>query len=74
MRRRVLEIDGNLYAVVAFKADEWNYCTHVAPGTDPIDKPSSLMDKLLWLREAVFGGVDVHWMKASHLIKSGFKG
>ena len=74
MRQRILEIDGNLDAVAAFEADEWNYYTHVAPGTDPIDKLSSLMGQLLWLREAVFGGADVHWMKAGHLIISGFKG
>ena len=72
--QRVLEIDGNLDAVAAFEADEWNYYTHVAPGTDPIDKPSSLMDQLLCLHEAVFGCADVHWMKADHLIISGFEG
>jgi tRNA (cmo5U34)-methyltransferase len=74
VRRRALEIDGNLAALEAFKADEWNHYTHVAPGTDPLDKPSSLMEQLLWLREAGFGDVDVHWMKAGHMIISGFKG
>jgi tRNA (cmo5U34)-methyltransferase len=73
VRRRALEFDGNLNAFKAFGADEWNYYTHVPPGTDPVDKPSSLMDQLLWLREAGFADVDVHWMKAGHAIMSGRK-
>jgi tRNA (cmo5U34)-methyltransferase len=74
VRRRALEIDGNLNAFKAFQADQWNYYAHFAPGADPIDKPSSLMDQLLWLREAGFADVDVHWMKAGHAIMSGRKG
>jgi tRNA (cmo5U34)-methyltransferase len=73
VRRRALEIDGALDAVAAFEADEWNYYTHTDPGADPVDKPSSLMDQLLWLREAGFVDVDVHWMKAGHAIMSGRK-
>jgi hypothetical protein len=53
VRQHILEIDGNLDAMVAVEADEWNFYTHVAPGTDPIDKPTSLVGQLLWLREAV---------------------
>ena len=73
VRRQALEIDGNLDAFKAFQADEWNYYAHVAPGTDPVDKPSSLMEQLLWLQEAGFRDVDVHWMKAGHAIMSGRK-
>jgi tRNA (cmo5U34)-methyltransferase len=74
VRRRSLEIDGDLKALAAFKADEWNYYAHTSPGGDPVDKPSSLMDQLMWLREAGFSAVDVHWMKAGHAIMSGRKG
>lgn len=74
VRRRAMELDGNLDAFKAFEADAWNYYAHVAPGADPVDKPSSLMDQLLWLQEVGFGDVDVHWMKAGHAIMSGRKG
>jgi tRNA (cmo5U34)-methyltransferase len=73
VRRRALAFDGTLDAFKRFEADAWNYYVHVAPGGDPIDKPSSLMDQLLWLREAGFSDVDVHWMKAGHAIMSGVR-
>ncbi len=54
-----------------FKEDGWNYFEN--PGADPIDKPSTLYDQLLWLREAGFKEVDVYWMKAGHAIFAGRK-
>ena len=74
VRRRALQIDGDLNALTAFEADQWNYYAHVDPGADPVDKPSSLMDQLLWLKKAGFRDVDVHWMKAGHAVMSGRKG
>lgn len=73
VRRRALAADGTLAAFEHFEADEWNYYTHVAPGADPVDKPSSLFDQLRWLDEAGFADVDAHWMKAGHVIISGWK-
>ncbi|MDN5215946.1 class I SAM-dependent methyltransferase [Fulvivirgaceae bacterium BMA12] len=54
-----------------FKEDGWNYFEN--PDADPIDKPSTLYDQLLWLREAGFKEVDVYWMKAGHAIFAGRK-
>lgn len=73
VRGKALEIDGNLDAFEAFETDEWNYYRYVEPGTDPVDKPSSLVEQLTWLVEAGFREVDVHWMKAGHAIMSGRK-
>ncbi len=73
VRHRAREIDGNLKGFRAFEDDQWNYYRHVAPGGDPIDKPSILADQLAWLREAGFADADVHWMKAGHAIMSGRK-
>ncbi len=40
---------------------------------DPIDKPSRLFEQLIWLEQAGFLDVDVHWMKAGHAIFGGRK-
>jgi len=73
VRRRALELDGNLNAFRPFEEDGWNYYRCVEPGSDPVDKPSSLVEQLTWLGEAGFRDVDVHWMKAGHAIMSGRK-
>jgi len=73
VKRRAMEIDGNTNIFKAFEEDEWNYYRHVAPGSDPVDKPSSLVEQVTWLGEAGFRHVDVHWMKAGHAIMSGRK-
>lgn len=73
VHRRTEELEGPADVFERFEADQWNYYKYVEPGGDPVDKPSSLMDQLLWLREAGFGAIDVHWMKAGHAIISGVK-
>ena len=71
VRRRALELDGDLKAFAQFQADDWNYFADPAP--DPIDKPSALYDQLCWLAEAGLGDVDVYWMKAGHAVFGGRK-
>ena len=58
-------------AYKTFKGEGWNHFQN--PGLDPIDKPSSLLDQLLWLLEAGFKEVDVYWMYAGHAIFAGRK-
>lgn len=49
----------------------WNFFSD--PDPDPVDKPSPLVDQLLWMRQAGLAGVDVYWMLAGHAIFGGFK-
>jgi tRNA (cmo5U34)-methyltransferase len=71
VRRRALEIDGNLDAVAYFERERWNMYRY--PDTDDIDKPSRLLDQLKWLEQAGFADVDVFWMKAGHALFGGQK-
>jgi len=71
-RLRALETDGTLDGYERFVAEDWNY--YRLPGPDPVDKPSSVADLLDWLRAAGFEGVDLHWMKAGHVVMSGVRG
>jgi tRNA (cmo5U34)-methyltransferase len=71
-RRRALETDGTLDAFKRFTAEDWNY--YRLPGPDSVDQPSSVTELLDWLRAAGFAGVDLHWMKAGHVVMSGVKG
>ncbi|SDF30869.1 class I SAM-dependent methyltransferase [Thalassobaculum litoreum] len=71
-RRRALDTDGTLGGYERFVAEDWNY--YRLPGPDPLDKPSSVTDLLDWLRGTGFQGVDLHWMKAGHVIMSGVRG
>ena len=52
-----------------FLDEHWNYYRY----PDPIDKPSSLFDQLLWLKSAGFAIVDAFWMEAGHAIYGGYK-
>lgn len=52
-----------------FRAENWNY--YRTP--DPLDKPSSLFEQLLWLRDAGFAVADCFWMQAGHAIYGGYK-
>ena len=70
-RRRALDTDGSLAGYERFLAENWNY--YRQPGPDPLDKPSSVVELLDWLRGAGFQGVDLHWMKAGHVIMSGVR-
>ena len=71
-RRRAFDTDGTLEGYERFVAEDWNY--YRLPGPDPLDKPSSVVELLDWLRAAGFDGVDLHWMKAGHVIMSGVRG
>lgn len=57
----------DLYSL--FLKEHWNYYRY----PDPIDKPSSLFDQLMWLKEAGFTMVDCFWMMAGHAIYGGYK-
>ncbi|MHA1567302.1 MAG: class I SAM-dependent methyltransferase, partial [Alphaproteobacteria bacterium] len=72
VRQVALASDGNLAAYDYFRQDEWNYFNQPQPA-DSIDQPSSLHDQLDWLRDAGFETVDIHWMRAGHVIVSGRK-
>lgn len=71
VRRRSLEIAGDLGPYEIFRTERWNY--YADPEPDPIDQPSPLLDQLRWLEEAGLAGVDVYWMKAGHAIFGGVK-
>jgi tRNA (cmo5U34)-methyltransferase len=69
VRRRALEIDGNLDALAYFEREQWNMYRY--PDVDDIDKPSRLLDQLKWLEQAGFTDVDVFWMQAGHALFGG---
>lgn len=71
VRRRALALDGTLEGVEAFSRADWNHFRHAEP--DPIDKPSTLVEQLEWLRWAGFAEVDLHWMTAGQVIVSGWR-
>jgi tRNA (cmo5U34)-methyltransferase len=69
VRRRSLELTGDLRAHEVFRNEGWNFYAATEP--DPVDKPSTLLDQLHWLAEAGLTDVDVFWMKAGHAIFGG---
>lgn len=71
VRERALELDGDDAAFRRFRELDWNH--YAARQPDPGDRPSSLLDQLLWLEEAGFEGVDVFWMRAGHAIFGGVR-
>lgn len=71
VRRRALEVAGDLVPYEVFRAERWNF--YADPDPDPIDQPSPLIDQLRWLAEAGLTGVEVHWLKAGHAIFGGFR-
>src|SRR5258706_5993459 len=71
VRRRALEIAGDLAPYEIFREERWNF--YADPDPDPIDQPSPLIDQLLWLAEAGLTGVEVHWLKAGHAVFGGFR-
>jgi len=70
VRRRSLELRGNLSAFEFFQQERWNFFRHP---DDPMDKPSPLLAQLHWLKTAGFRPVDVFWMLAGHAIFGGVK-
>ncbi len=71
VRRRALELDGDLAAFETFQADCWNHYSAAEP--DPVDMPSPLKSQLDWMEAAGLRDVDVHYLKAGHAIFSGRK-
>lgn len=71
VKRRSVELDGTLEGYETFHRADWNHFRHEEP--DPIDKPSTLVEHLDWLRSAGFADVDVHWMTAGQVLLSGWK-
>lgn len=71
VRRRSLELAGDLSAFEEFRRLEWNLWALAEP--DPVDHPSPLFDQLRWLAEAGLVGVDVFWMQAGHAVYGGFR-
>jgi len=71
VRERSMRLHGNLGAYDYFVRSGWNYFS--APGPDPMDHPSGLREQLEWMRDAGFGAVDVHWVKAGMALFSGLR-
>jgi tRNA (cmo5U34)-methyltransferase len=71
VRRRSLDLAGNLDAYNAFRDTGWNLYAMTEP--DPYDKPSRVLDHLHWLGQAGLVDVDVYWLKAGHAIYGGVK-
>ena len=71
VRRRSLALDGTLEGLDAFRRADWNHFRHAE--LNPIDKPSTLVEQLDWLRSAGFSDVDAHWMTAGQVIVSGWR-
>ncbi len=71
VRRQAMAIDGHLAAFERFQETRWNLFSD--PDPDPVDRPSPLLDQLLWMRQAGLVAVDVYWMKAGHAVFGGKK-
>jgi tRNA (cmo5U34)-methyltransferase len=71
VRRRALELTGDLGPYEIFQGERWNF--YADPEPDPIDQPSRLLEQLRWLEEAGLTGVDVFWMKAGHAVFGGVR-
>ncbi len=71
VRERSIALDGNTAAFDFFAREGWNTYRYLDP--DDIDKPSRLFDQLKWLEQAGFADVDVHWMRAGHVVFGGNK-
>lgn len=72
VERRSQERLGTRDGLARFRQLGWNY--YALPGPDPLDKPSTLVEQLDWLRESGFRAVDVHWLVAGHAVFSGVRG
>ena len=72
VRLRSLELDGSTAGMDFFLREGWNIYRTLDP--DDIDHPSRLYDQLMWLRQAGFVDIDVHFMQAGHALFSGWRG
>lgn len=67
--RRQAEALGRPEAFRRFVEGNWNMYALEQP--DPADRPSPLVDQLIWLRDGGLVDVDVYWMLAGHAIFGG---
>lgn len=70
VRRRSLELDGDLRGYELFEREQWNMYRYPDPA-DTIDHPSSLLDQLNWLVQAGFAKVEAYWLQAGHALFGG---
>lgn len=70
VRKRAMQLDGNLATFELFKKRHWNIFQYPE---DPMDRPSSLLAQLHALKLAGFRRIDVFWMLAGHVIFGGVK-
>jgi tRNA (cmo5U34)-methyltransferase len=71
VRERSLELDGSTAGLNFFLHEGWNTYRTLDP--DDIDHPSPLFDQLVWLKQAGFVDIDVHFFQAGHALFSGWK-
>lgn len=69
VQRQSLAITGSLDAYETFKHEQWNWFE----SPDPMDRPSTLPDHLVWLAAAGFCATDVFWARAGHAVYGGYK-
>lgn len=69
VKRRAVDLDGDEAAYEYFHREGWNMFRY----SDPIDKPSTIVEQLRWLEEAGYEEVDLFWMTAGHAIFGGSK-
>jgi tRNA (cmo5U34)-methyltransferase len=72
VRTRSQERLGDLSAFEAFRRLRWN-CYADDAEDDPIDKPSSIVEQLVWLVQAGFEGVDLLFARAGHAVMVGYR-
>jgi tRNA (cmo5U34)-methyltransferase len=68
---RSLKERGDLSMLEKLRELRWNYFRY--PDDNTADQPSTMAEHLIWMEEAGFRGVDIHWAVAGHAILSGTK-
>lgn len=71
VRCNAATLGGGHASIEAFERLRWNYFRN--PDSEPIDKPSSLVEQMYWLQEAGLVDVDCAWLFAGHAVFSGRK-
>lgn len=72
VRSRSRERLGDLSAFEAFRRLDWN-CYADDAEDDPMDKPSTVLEHLVWLLQAGFVGVDLLFARAGHAVMVGYR-
>lgn len=66
---RSLKERGDISMLEKLRELRWNYFRY--PDDDTADQPSTMAEHLVWMEEAGFRGVDIHWAVAGHAIVAG---